>query len=54
MVGPQKVKLAAIPVRDQIQMTAELHRTGQPVTQQKIAEIWVEAQKRRGKGVPTF
>lgn len=53
-VGNQKVKLAAIPPADQMQITAALRRTGQAVTQQNIATYWVEAQKRRGKAVPTF
>lgn len=50
MVGDQKVKLASIPPDDNIKIAAALRRTGQPVTQQKIAEYWVKA---KGK-VPTF
>lgn len=50
-VGTQRVKLAAIPAQDQLQITAALRRTGQQVTQQKIAEYWVKAHN--GK-VPTF
>jgi murein DD-endopeptidase MepM/ murein hydrolase activator NlpD len=53
-VGNQKVKLASIPMQDQMQITGALRRTNQPVTQQNIATYWVEAQKRKGKTVPTF
>lgn len=54
MVGTQKVKLAAIPQADQLQITAALRRTGQPVTQQKIAEYWVAGRTKQNKAVPTF
>jgi len=53
-VGDQKVKLASIPQADQLNITDGLLRRGQPVTQQAIANLWVQQQTRLGKKVPTF
>lgn len=44
-VGKEEIRLSAIPATQQAEITQSLRRRGIPVTQQRIAELWVKAGK---------
>jgi hypothetical protein len=46
VVGNTEVKLNSIPAQSRAAITRQLRAAGMPVTEQAIAEVWVESRRR--------